>query len=75
MKLLKRKTRKAIKKQFKKAINKHGPEIAAGLIGGLASTLMTLANTDEDGSGKTKVGKLAKKVEGAFNGEPVVKGA
>jgi type VI protein secretion system component VasK len=63
MKLMNRKTRKAIRKDLKKAINKHGPAIAAGLVGGIASTLATLANNDELGNdAKSKVSKLSEKV-------------
>ena len=66
MKLINRKTRKAIRKNLKKAINKHGAAIAAGLVGGIASTLATLAGTDElDNDAKSRVRKLAKKVRRA----------
>ena len=46
MKLVGRKTRKAIRKSVKKVVKKHGPEIAAGLVSGVASTLATLASTE-----------------------------
>ena len=45
MKLVKRKTRKAISKSVNKVIKKHGPEVAAGLTGSIASALATLAGT------------------------------
>ena len=68
MKLITRKTRKAIRKNLKKAINKHGPAIAAGLVGGLASTLATLASNDElVNDGKSRVGKLSDKVQGLMS--------
>ena len=50
MKIVNRKTRKAIRKGVKKAIKKHGPKIAAGLAGGVASTLATLASTEAPGT-------------------------
>ena len=57
--LIKNKTRKAIRKGVEKVINKHGPQIAAGLAGGIASTLATLAGTEAPGS-KGKKSNLAK---------------
>ena len=71
MKLINRKTRKAIRKNMKKAINKHGPAIAAGLIGGIASSLATLASTDEPVSsdGKSRLNQFAEKVQSAFGYE------
>lgn len=50
MKLVNRKTRKAIRKSLKKVVKKHGPEIVAGLAGVIASTLATLASTDAPGT-------------------------
>ena len=46
MKIVKRKTQKAIRKSLKKVIKKHGSKIAAGLAGGIASALATLASTE-----------------------------
>ncbi len=46
MKLVNRKTKKAIQKSVRKVIKKHGPEVAAGLVGSVASTLATLASTE-----------------------------
>jgi hypothetical protein len=46
MKLVNRKTQKAIQKSVKKVIKKHGPKIAAGLVGSVASALTTLASTE-----------------------------
>jgi len=59
MKLMKKKTRKAISKSVGKVIHKHGPAIAAGLAGSIASTLATLAGTDAPGS-KGKKSNLAR---------------
>jgi hypothetical protein len=53
MKLLKRKTRKALRKSINKIAKKHGSKIAMGLVGSLASTLAALASTDAaNGRGK-----------------------
>lgn len=64
MKLINRKTRKAIKKSLAKAVRKHGSKIATGLVAGLASSVATYASTEEGGSGgkrkKGKKGKFAK---------------
>ncbi len=58
MKLIKRKTRKAIEKSLSKAIRKHGPKIATGLAAGLASSIATYVSNDQSGSGgKRKKGK------------------
>jgi hypothetical protein len=54
MKIVNRKTRKAIKKTVKKVVKKHGPKIAAGLAGGVVSTLATLAGTEAPGSTRRK---------------------
>lgn len=50
MKIVNRKTRKAIRKSLKKAVNKHGAKIVAGLAAAVASTLATLASTDAAGT-------------------------
>jgi hypothetical protein len=50
MKLVNRKTQKAIRKSLKKALKKHGPKIVAGLAASIASTLATLASTDAPGT-------------------------
>ncbi len=62
MKLIKRKTRKAIEKSVSKAIRKHGPKIATGLAAGLASSIATYISNDESGTsgGKRKKGKKGK---------------
>ncbi|HZA35989.1 MAG TPA: hypothetical protein VE505_13715 [Vicinamibacterales bacterium] len=59
VKLMRRKTRKAIRKSVGKVIHNYGPQIAAGLAGGIASTLATLAGTEAPGS-KGKKSNLAK---------------
>lgn len=60
MKLMKRKTRKAIEKSVAKVIKKHGPKIATGIAAGLASSLATLVSTDDSGGGKKKKKKGSK---------------
>jgi len=72
MKILNRKTRKAIRKSVAKVLKKHGPQIAAGLAGGISSTLATLASTDEAGSrgAKSNLAKLSETVSGYLSGEP-----
>lgn len=64
MKIVSRKTRKAIRKSVKKVIKKHGAKIAAGLAGGIASTLAALASTEAPGpKGKqTNLAKVSRKV-------------
>jgi NH3-dependent NAD+ synthetase len=68
MKLVNRKTRKAIRKSVKKVVKKHGPKVVAGLAGGIASTLATLASTEApDAKGKSNLRKAARKVSDALN--------
>ena len=62
MKLVNRKTRKAIRKSLKKVVKKHGPEIVAGLAGAIASTLATLASTNAPGT-KGRQSNLRKAVQ------------
>jgi len=64
VKLVSRKTRKAIRKTVRKAISKHGPEIAAGLVGGVASAIAALASTDAPGTSgrKSNLGKMSEDV-------------
>jgi hypothetical protein len=71
MKIMQRKTRKAIGKSVKKAIKKHGPKIAAGLAGGIASTLATLANTGAPGTKgrKSNLAALSQKVSDSLSGK------
>jgi hypothetical protein len=74
MKMIKRKTRKAIRKSVNKVLKKRGPQIAAGLAGGIASTLATLANTEAPGTKGKKSnlavlsGKLSDTVTGTDGG-------
>lgn len=68
MKIIKRKTQKAIEKTLRKAIKKHGPAIAAGLASGIASSLATLASTDAaESRGQSNLGMLAQKVQEALS--------
>jgi len=70
MKLVKRKTRKAIRKSVKKAINEHGPGIAAAVVSGVASTLATLAGTEAPGKGgKSNLRELSDNVTAAVSGD------
>jgi hypothetical protein len=71
MKLMKRKTRKAIQKSVRKVIKRHGSEAAAGLAGGVASALATLASTDAPGTKgkKSNLGKLSQQVSQALAGD------
>jgi hypothetical protein len=67
MKILKKKTRKAIEKSLRKVIKQHAPAIAAGLATGLASSLATLAGTEApDGGGKSNLGKIVENVQAAL---------
>jgi hypothetical protein len=69
MKIIDRKTRKAIRKSLRRSLRTHGPVIAAGLVGGVASTLATLASTEAPGTGgKSNLSKFAEKVQGALSG-------
>ena len=71
MKLMNRKTQKAIRKSVKKVIKKHGPEVAAGLVGTVASTLATLASTEAPRSrGKqSNLGELSHKLSATIAGD------
>jgi hypothetical protein len=69
MKLVSRKTRKAIRKSVSKVIRKQGPVIAAGLVGSIASTLATLAKTEAPESrGKSNLAKLSEDVSDKLTG-------
>jgi hypothetical protein len=69
VKLMNRKTRKALRKSVQKVIRKHGPEIIAGLAAAVASAMATLASTEAAGSDgkKSNLGKLSDKVAGALS--------
>jgi len=70
MKLVKRKTRKAIQKSLRKAIKRHGPKIAAGLAGGIASALATLASTESPDRGKkSNLAALSEKLSDTVTGK------
>jgi hypothetical protein len=67
MKLVNRKTRKAIEKSVRKAMKKHGPALMAGLASGLASTLATLAKTEAPGKrGKSNLARVLERFEDSF---------
>jgi hypothetical protein len=63
MKLVSRKTRKAIDKTVRKAMKKHGPALVAAAASGLVSVIATLAKTEAPG--KRGTSNLADLVEGA----------
>jgi len=58
MKLMKRKTRQAIRKSIRKAVNKHGPDIAGHLATAAMAGLTTLIAAEPKKS-KKKLKKLA----------------
>ena len=66
MKLLKKKTRKAIRKIVRKAINKHGPEIAGHIATGSLAGLAALL------AAEPKKGKKLKKLVHAVRDNPAV---
>jgi hypothetical protein len=67
MKLINRKTRKAIEKSVRKAVKKHGPALMAGLASGLASSLATLAKTEAPGKhGKSNLANIVQRFEEAL---------
>ena len=70
MKLVGKKTRKAIRKSVKKIVKKHGGKIATGLASGIASSLATLAKTEAPGTGgKSNLKKVSKDVSEMLTGE------
>src|SRR3954454_2003515 len=78
MALVNRKTRKAIRKSVKKMIKRHGPQIAAGVVGGIASTLAALsATTDEPGTNgdRSNGGRLLHRISKALKAEKVEESA
>lgn len=76
MKIMKRKTRKAIRRSVKKVVKKHGPEVAAGLVGSVASAVATLASTKAPGrKGKqSNLAAMSERVSDALIGESRTKG-
>ena len=64
MKLVNRKTQKAIEKSVRKAMRRHGPAMIAGLASGLASTIATLAGTEAPhGHGKSNLAEMVGKAK------------
>lgn len=63
MAMLKKKTRKAIQKSFKKVINKHGPTVAEHLATGLAAGIATYLGA-EGKKGRKQLKKIAKGIPG-----------
>jgi hypothetical protein len=70
MKLVDRKTKKAIRKSLAKVIKKQGPKIVASLASALASSLATLASTDAPGTHgkKSNLAKLLPKAADMLTG-------
>jgi hypothetical protein len=64
MAMIKKKTRKAIRKSFNKVIKKHGPAIAEHLATGAAVALATYLGAEGKKGGK-KLTKIAKKFPGS----------
>ena len=64
MAMLKKKTRKAIRKTFKKAINKHGPRIARHLATGLAAAAATYLGAEGGEKTQKQLKKVAKSIPG-----------
>lgn len=54
MAIIKKKTRKAITKQVKKIVKKHGPEIAMGLVTNLVTGITAAALSDSGDEAKPK---------------------
>lgn len=69
--IVKRKTRKAIRKSVNKVIKKHGPKIAAGVGGSIASALATLATTEAPSSKgkKSNLAAISRKIADTVAGE------
>src|SRR5438046_9806425 len=61
--MLKKKTRKAIRKTFKKQINKHGPRVARHLATGLTAAIATYLGAEGKKGGK-KLKNVAKNIPG-----------
>jgi hypothetical protein len=67
MKLVNRKTRKAIEKTVRKALKRQGPALVAAVASGLASSLATLAKTEAPGKdGKSNLANIAERVAEAM---------
>ena len=64
MKLVNRKTRKAIEKSVRKAMKRHGPAMIAGLASGLAATIATLGKTEAPhGHGKSNLADMVEQAK------------
>lgn len=66
MKLVKKKTKKAIEKSVRKALKRHGPALVAAVTGSLASAIATLAKTESpDKPGKSNLTDIMDKAKHA----------
>lgn len=75
MAMMKKKTRKAIRKSVKKLINKHGPTVVSHLGTALATGLAAYATAEPDqkrAKQLKKLRKMPKKIVKAMRGVPVV---
>lgn len=54
VRLIPRKTRKAVRKTVKKAILRHGPEIATAIVTGVVTSVLTATNTKKKKKKKKK---------------------
>jgi hypothetical protein len=69
MKLVNRKTKKAIEKSVRKAMKQHGPALIAGLVSGLASTIATLGSTEApDKPGKSNLADVVDQAKASLTG-------
>jgi hypothetical protein len=67
VKLIDKKTRKAINKTVRKAMKKHGAALMAGLASGVASSLATLAKAEAPGTGgRSHLAAIVGRVEEAL---------
>jgi hypothetical protein len=70
MKLVNRKTRKAIEKSVRKAMKKHGPALMATLASSLASSIATLASTTAPGKrDKSNLADIIERAEDSAAGK------
>jgi hypothetical protein len=61
MAILKRKTKKAISKQVRKMVKKHGPEVAMGVISSLVTGVIAAVAEKNDSDDSNNSGKSRRK--------------
>jgi hypothetical protein len=75
MKLVGRKTKKAIEKSVRKAMKQHGPKIVAALAASLVSSIAALATTDSaDKPGKSNLADIVDRAGDAVSGKSLKQG-